>query len=592
MFKTVIKPLNLLSRLVLTGTLLSSANILHAKPNASWPDLGHYVLIFDPTMPAEQIQQQVDQVYHQQESNQFGDQRYALLFKPGHYQTLIKTGFYTQVLGLGSHPDAVTLQGGLYVDAVWHDGDATQNFWRSAENLSVLPQSVSSARGKVDAGTMQWAVSQASPLRKIHLKGNLILDDNSGWSSGGFIADSVVDGEINAGSQQQWMNRNSDWGKWTGTRWNSVFIGSQHTPDASQWPEPANTVIAHTPRIREKPYLSVDEQGLLQVMRPALRINSSGPSWQTTQNEQALPIAQFYIAKPEKDNAATLNAALKRGKHLLLTPGIYPLERPLHISRANTMLLGLGLATLQSTTGNALIQVADVSGVSIAGVLLDAGEQNSRYLMQVGQPNSRRSHAHNPTVLHDLFIRIGGAGVANASLALEINSHDVIGDNLWLWRADHGSGVGWDVNHTRNGLIVNGDRVTMYGLFVEHFHEYQTLWNGNHGSVYFYQSEAPYEAPDQQSWMHGKTNGFASYHISRHVRQHQAYGLGIYCWFDDNPEVKLERAIEAPQHVPGIKLENMTTVSLGGRGEITHVLNQQGDKASTEHNVARLKRPL
>lgn len=568
---------------------VSAFELRAANTSATWPDLGPNVLIFDASMPAETIQQQVNQVYHQQEDNQFGDQRYALLFKPGHYQTLVKTGFYTQVLGLGLHPDAVTLQGGLYVDAVWHDGDATQNFWRSAENLTVIPEPVSSARGKVETGTMQWAVSQASPMRKIHLKGNLILDDNSGWSSGGFIADSVVDGEINAGSQQQWMNRNSDWGKWTGTRWNSVFVGSQHTPDASQWPDPANTVITHTPRIREKPYLAMGSEGQLQVMRPTLRFNSVGPSWQTARNERALPIAQFYIAKPEQDNATTLNAALNRGKHLLLTPGIYTLEKSLKINHANTIVLGLGLATLQATQGNALIQVADVSGVSIAGVLLDAGEQNSKRLMQVGPLGSRRSHANNPTVLHDVFIRIGGAGVANASLALEINSHDVIGDNLWLWRADHGSGVGWDVNRTRNGLIVNGDRVTLYGLFVEHFHEYQTIWNGNQGSVYFYQSEAPYEAPDQKSWMHGSKNGFASYRLSNHVRQHQAYGLGIYCWFDDNPDVKLGSAIEAPMHTPDIKIENMTTVSLGGRGEITHVLNQLGENANHINSVVRLK---
>ncbi len=565
-----------------------------AQSNVPWPDLGPYVRIFDPSMPASEVQQQVDAIYHQQEDNQFGDARYALLFKPGHYQTLVKTGFYTQVLGLGQHPDAVTLEGGLYVDAVWHDGDATQNFWRGAENLAVTPKAVSSARGKVEDGTMQWAVSQAAPLRRLHIKGNLILDDNSGWTSGGFMADSVIDGSVNSGSQQQWFNRNSDWGRWTGWRWNMVFVGNGHAPEANQWPNPPHTVIENTPRIREKPYLAMDDAGALHVIRPALRHNSQGLSWLQTTNinarSQAIPLSRFYIARPEKDTAVSLNAALKAGKHLLITPGIYALHQPLRVQRKNTIVLGLGLPSLQATNGNSLIQVADVDGVSIAGVLLDAGEKTSPRLMQVGHLGSQRKHAANPTVLHDVFIRIGGAGVANATVALEINSHDVIGDNLWLWRADHGSGVGWDVNHTRNGLIVNGNHVSIYGLFVEHFHQYQTIWNGNHGRVYFYQSEAPYEAPDQASWMNGRKNGYASYKVANHVTQHQAYGLGVYCWFDDNPQVKLHSAIEAPVK-PGVKFNNMTTVSLGGKGEITHVWNALGDTADDKNNVVRLKKP-
>lgn len=555
-----------------------------------WPDLGPFVHVFDASMPASEIQHTVDHIYQQQEADQFGSQRYALLFKPGHYQTLVKTGFYTQVLGLGQHPDAVTLEGGLYVDAVWHKGDGTQNFWRGAENLAVIPKAVSSARGKVEDGTMQWAVSQASPLRRLHIKGHLILDDNSGWTSGGFLADSWVDGEINAGTQQQWLSRNSDWGRWNGARWNMVFVGSGHSPDASHWPEPSNTVITHTPRIREKPYLAVNQDGELQVMRPRLRHHSVGISWQQTSTAQALPISRFYIARPEKDTARSLNAALNRGQHLLLTPGIYSLQQPIKVQRANTIVLGLGLATLQAVNGNSLMEVADVDGVSIAGLLLDAGEQRSKHLMRVGEHTSPRRHQHNPTLLHDVFIRIGGSGVANADLALAINSQDVIGDNLWLWRADHGSGVGWDVNHTRNGLLVNGDHVTLYGLFVEHFHEYQTVWVGNHGRVYFYQSEAPYEAPDQASWMNDSKNGYASYKVANHVKSHHAYGLGIYCWFDDNPQVKLHSAIEAPVR-RSVVFQDMTTVSLGGKGEITHVWNNLGARADDQNNVVKLKSP-
>jgi hypothetical protein len=43
-----------------------------------------------------------------------------------------------------------------------------------------------------------------------------------------------------------------------------------------------------------------------------------------------------------------------------------------------------------------------------------------------------------------------------------------------------------------NGLIVNGNDVTLYGLFAEHSMEYETIWNGNGGRCYFYQNELPF----------------------------------------------------------------------------------------------------
>jgi hypothetical protein len=70
---------------------------------------------------------------------------------------------------------------------------------------------------------------------------------------------------------------------------------------------------------------------------------------------------------------------------------------------------------------------------------------------------------------------VGGAGPARTPANLKINSSDVIVHHTWIWRADHGSGVGWTVTPSANGLVVNGNNVTIYGLFVEHFQEYQVL---------------------------------------------------------------------------------------------------------------------
>ena len=94
-------------------------------------------------------------------------------------------------------------------------------------------------------------------------------------------------------------------------------------------------------------------------------------------------------------------------------------------------------------------------------------------------------------MLYDIFCRSAGAAVGKTDCMVTIHSNDVVGDNFWLWRADHGSGVGWNCQNKPTGLTVNGDNVTLYGLFVEHCQEYQTVWNGNGGRVYFYQSEMP-----------------------------------------------------------------------------------------------------
>jgi hypothetical protein len=541
-------------------------------------DFGPNVLVFDASMPAAQIQAKVDEIFQKQERAQFGSGRYAILFQPGAYNVNVRVGFYTQVLGLGLSPDEVTIKGGVNVDAQWRRGQALVNFWRSAENFAVEPA----------GGVAKWAVSQASPLRRVHIKGSLVLDDG-GWSSGGFLADAKVDTEIKSGTQQQWLTRNATIGKWTGSNWNMVFVGVNGAP-AESFPKPPYVTIDRTPVVREKPFLRVDAQGNYSVFVPALSKDSVGPTWDHgAPAGTSIPIAQFYIAHAETDTADTLNAALREGKHLLLTPGVYRLEDTLRVTRAETVVLGLGIATLLAENGVAAMSVADVDGVKIGGILFDAGETNSPVLLEVGPPRSSTSHTANPTSLHDLFFRVGGAGIAKAVDSLVINSADVVGDNFWLWRADHGQGVGWTSNTTRYGLVVNGLNVTLYGLAVEHYQDIQTLWNADGGRVYFYQCEIPYDVPEQSAWVRGGINGFAAYKVADTVKTHEAWGLGMYCFFNKNPAVKLTSAIEAPR-VAGVKFHDMTTVSLGGgKGEITHVINGTGDSAKLGQTVVKLK---
>ncbi|GAB2582664.1 RICIN domain-containing protein [Kribbella endophytica] len=539
------------------------------------PDLGPNVSVFDPSTPASQIQSRLDQVFNQQEENQYGEQRYALLFKPGTYNVSANVGFFTQVAGLGLTPDSVNINGAVHVEADWFPPqNATHNFWRGAEGLSVTPP----------GGLDRWAVSQASAYRRMHLKGNLALDDG-GWASGGFMADTLVDGQVRSGSQQQWLSRNTNWGSWTGQNWNMVFVGAQNAP-AGTFPNPPYTKVAQTPVVREKPYLYVDNAGAYQVFVPAIRTNSAGPSW-TSGNPagQSLPISQFYIAKPGV-SGATLNAELAAGKNILFTPGIFRISEPLRITRPDTVVLGLGLATIMPTNGNSAITVADVDGVKIAGLLIDAAPTNSSLLMEVGQTGASANHSANPTSLHDLYFRIGGSAVGKATETLRINSDNVILDHAWLWRGDHRDGVGWNVNTADTGLVVNGDNVTAYGLFVEHYQKYQTIWNGNGGRTYFYQNELPYDPPNQGAWMNGSTRGYAAYKVADSVTTHEAWGLGSYCVFTSDASIVAERAFEVPNKA-GVKFHNMVTVSLGGRGTIAHVINNTGGPSNSSTNVAQ-----
>jgi len=221
----------------------------------------------------------------------------------------------------------------------------------------------------------------------------------------------------------------------------------------------------------------------------------------------------------------------------------------------------LGYATLQPANGIPALVVDDVDGVKLGGVLIEAGATSAPTLVQIGEAGARVSHAADPICLWDLCCRAGGAQAGKADCLLTINSHDTVGDNLWLWRADHGRGVGWKSNVNKNGIIVNGDNVTIYGLFVEHTQEYQTLWNGNGGRVYFYQSELPYDPPSQEAWKHGEANGYASYKVADTVTTHEAWGLGVYCVFYAAPVVA-ENALETPVAL-GVKLHHMVTIRLG-----------------------------
>ncbi|KAI1480841.1 glycoside hydrolase family 55 protein [Daldinia eschscholtzii] len=557
---------------------------------------GPNVYVFDPNIPAADVQDKVTTIFKQMEANEFGTERYALLFKPGTYKILFDVGFYTQVAGLGRNPDDVLIDGGANVPAYWMPNrNATCNFWRAFENFSVNASAATNH-------TTTIAVSQAAPLRRMHVRSSnglwLFQVDPStgagGWASGGFMADSVVDNQVLPGSQQQWLSRNNKYGSWANAVWNMVFVGDSNAPSQDNFPTSAYTTVDQTPIIREKPFLYITAQGQYEVFLPALQTNAKGPSWadESSTPGVSIPIDRFYIAQPSTSNAASINSALDSGKHLIFAPGIYKLDKTLRVSRSGTIVLGLGLPSLIPVCGQPALAVDDVDGVTLAGLIIDASEISSPTLIEVGPPNSSANHGLDPTFLYDLTIRT--AGHTKNEVGITINSHNVVGDQLWLWRADHGDGAGWDANPTSNGVVINGDEVTIYGLFNEHHKKFQTVWNGNNGRLYFYQSEIPYDPPNQKSWMSkdGRANGFASYKVADGVTHHEAWGLGIYSYFRDSP-TKLENAIEVPE-AEGVKLHHMTIVWLNGvsGSEITHIVNGVGGRVYANQPESAMRQTL
>ncbi|MEU6060821.1 discoidin domain-containing protein [Streptomyces sp. NPDC047097] len=530
-------------------------------------DLGPNVLVFDPSTP--NIQGRLDEVFRRQESAQFGSGRYQLLFKPGTYSNInAQIGFYTSISGLGLSPDDTTFNGDVTVDAGWFNGNATQNFWRSAENLALNPVS----------GTNRWAVSQAAPFRRMHVKGGLNLaPDGYGWASGGYIADSRIDGTVGPYSQQQWYTRDSSVGGWTNGVWNMVFSGVQGAP-ATGFPNPPYTTLDTTPVSREKPFLYLDGSEY-RVFVPAKRTGARGTSWGNGAPQgTSLPLSRFYVVKPGA-TAATVNQALAQGLHLLFTPGVYHVDRPIEVNRADTVVLGLGYATIIPDNGVTALKVADVDGVRLAGLLVDAGPVNSRTLVEIGPEGASADHAANPTTVQDVFIRIGGAGPGKATTSMVVNSDDTIIDHTWVWRADHGEGWGWETNRADYGVRVNGDDVLATGLFVEHFNKYDVEWYGERGRTIFFQNEKAYDAPDQAAIQNGATKGYAAYRVDDSVDTHEGWGLGSYCYYNVDPTIRQDHGFKAPVK-PRVRFHSLSVVSLGGNGQFEHVINDRGGPTS------------
>ncbi len=567
-----------------------------SSASSGQPNFGPNVYIFNPSMPQSQIQATVNAVASQQVSNQFGTQRYALLFEPGTYGSSsaplnFQVGYYTTVAGLGLSPNDVIINGSIDVYnqcAGPNNCTALENFWRSLSNLTI---NVTTPNFGCYNGEF-WAVSQAAPMRRVHINGPTTLMDyctNPSFASGGFIADSEFEGgNVINGSQQQWFIRNSQLDNWTNGIWNQVFSGVVNAP-AQCFPAQKScggpyTTLATSPVTREAPYLYMDSNGNYNVFVPSVQRNSVGTTWAGGQTPgSSIPIEKFFIAQPT-DSVATINQALGSGRDLILTPGIYNLNQSIQVTRPDTVILGIGFPTLIPQNGIVSMTVANAKGMLISGMIFDAGTTNSPTLLLVGNGHGGSDHdASDPSAIQDVFFRIGGAEPGRATNSLVVNSNNVILDDIWAWRADHGNGVGWTSNTADTGLIVNGNNVTAYGLFVEHYQKYEVIWNGNGGTDIFFQNEMPYDPPSQAAWMEAPgVDGWAAFKVANAVTSFRGYGMGSYSFFNQGVNIYAANAFEVPTTLAASSLNDLLTIflSTSGYGGILNVIDNTGGSST------------
>jgi len=558
------------------------------------PDGGYYTSFDDvgktDKLKTDQTQQQIaDAIFIKQKNNQYGNlnnvNRFAICFLPGiyTYTNVIEVAFYTTLSGLGLNPGNVTINSmndgreNPVRCTYKYDDTFLTNFWRSCENM------------KLQGDQTYWYVSQAAPLNNMIIEKELLLSDGQAFASGGFIGNSKIGDKTTVDSQQQWCNLNSNFNKFSNTVWNLTNIGCDGNTNLIQNPvygDSSFTTINPTPRIAGKPYLYYNNS--FNIVKPGVQLNVSGPL--TTSDYTLIDTDKIFYANPTNQN--DINAKITAGFSIVLTPGIYNLTTTITISKDGIIILGLGMATLVAPSGGgpAILVGDDVSDLRLSSFIIQANTENiankpqTPVLLQIGVTPQNPLNGDG-IFLDNIFIKVGPELTIYDKIDVEtmviINTNGVVASNLWLWRADHGplGLIVIDQSKCNNGLIVNGDDVCIYGLFVEHTSVKLIQWTGANGKLYFLQSEYPYDV----------TNAFDNpcLTVGDKGTGFEGQALGVYCFFRDH-KVTVQNAISCLN--TDITIVNAFTVWLNdnplisetANSVITHVINETGNSANKE----------
>jgi hypothetical protein len=488
----------------------------------------------------------LDHIFAQQQHNDFGNLRFGIFLHPGIHNLHIQLGYYTSVTGLGDTPEDTTVHGSITCpnDPLPCVG-ALNNFYRCCSNLTIDVNTTD--------GVNYFSISQATSLRSVIVKGDLGLSKFEpgcgeppasqglgGYSSGGFMSNVNISGKALMATQQQFMSMNSTFTETSGGEWSIVFEGCDGTmpPDLAcpnTDPESGHkiyTVIPNTTSmITPIPRLSITEDGLYSVVKSKLfPANTKG----ILPHGGETVLDNVFIANPHSYDTKTINEMLAKGTHVVFSPGVYLIDEQLLITQPDTVVLGIGYATLISTnknTAEAIMKVSDnAAGVRIAGLLFDAGLYMNENLLEVGATANGGGVATNPTILQDIWLRVGGPTLAaTCDTMMTINQNHVVVQSTWAWRADHANGghsggVGPEHCVVNHGIVVNGDSVTIHGLFSEHCLEENVIWNGDNGTVHFMQQELAYDVGGlMPAW------GFPG--LSVNGDNFSGSALGVYTFF-------------------------------------------------------------
>ena len=312
-------------------------------------------------------------------------------------------------------------------------------------------------------------------------------------------------------------------------------------------------------------------------MVPALKTNSHRPSWGDDARRPGSPVSidRFYIAIPPPTRLRPSTRPWRRGSTSLdarrlhldePAPGHPPgrdrprprpadahsdeRERHPRRRRRGRRDLGRGSSSRRAPT-------------------------SSPILLQVGTTGSSADHSQAPTALFDVHCRIGGADAGTAAICVTDRTATTCSSTTVALAGRPRRGAVVDREYEQQRAHRERHDVTAYGLFVEHHQQYQTLWNGNGGAVYFYQSELPYDPPNQARLEESAGRERVCLVQGRRRRHDPSRreGLGVYA--SSTTPSQAANAIETPSRVPGSSMHHMVTVSFAA-GAIDNIINGTG----------------